>query len=95
MRGKAQIDVPFQVNRRFGHEVSPEFQEPANIGLGSQSFSQHDFSKRMEIQFEFRHHSEVTAASSQSPKQIWIFFCVGADDGTIRSNKSKTFDVVA
>ena len=35
MRSEAQINVPLQVERRFGHEVSPAFQQPANISLGT------------------------------------------------------------
>src|SRR5947208_1816363 len=35
VRRKAQINVPLQVNGRFRHVVSPEFKQPANIGLWS------------------------------------------------------------
>jgi hypothetical protein len=68
MRSKAKINVPFQVEWRVGHEVSPAFKEPANVRLGRQSFSEHNKGKWMEVHFEFRHHSEVTAAPAEAPK---------------------------
>ena len=49
----------------------------------------------MQLQFEFRDHSEVAAAATQGPKQIRILACVGPYDGTVRSYEGKSLDVIA
>src|ERR1035438_1446842 len=69
MGGQAQVNVPFQVEWRFGHEVSPAFKEPANVSLRRQSFGEHHGGKGMEFQFEFCCHSEVRSEERRVGKE--------------------------
>src|SRR5579863_3172165 len=48
----------------------------------------------MEFYFKFSDRTEVSAAASQSPKKVGIFFRGGVEDGSIGDDKREAFDVV-
>src|SRR5215470_3037535 len=95
MRGKAKVKIPLQVERRLSHEVPPAFEKLTNLGFRSQAFREHNRFQGMKFQFEFGHNSKVAAAPAQGPEQIRIFFCAGTHDGTVSSDESKRFHIVA
>src|SRR5215469_18834998 len=94
MRGKAKVKIPLQVERRLCHEVPPALEKLTNVGFMSQAFREHNRVQGMKFQFEFGHDSKVAAAPAQSPEQICIFFCAGAQDGLVSNHENKTFDIV-
>src|SRR5215469_14367179 len=92
---KAQIDVPLQVKRRLGHELSPELNQSTNDGFGSQSFSQYQRGEGMQSHFKFRDHAEVAASAAQGPEEVRILFCVGAHNGAVGSDQRQLLNVIA
>src|SRR5580698_5408984 len=49
----------------------------------------------MEFYFEVRDHTEIATASSQSPKQVGVFFCGCMHNRAVGSHQREAFDVVA
>src|SRR5271155_513371 len=49
----------------------------------------------MEFYFEIRDDSEVATASSQSPKQVGVFFCARIHNRAVGSHQREAFHIVA
>src|ERR1051326_2986301 len=95
VRGQAQVDVPLQIERRFSHEVTPEFKKLPDVRLRTQSFRQHHGCKRMELDFKFSHYAKIAAASTQRPEQICVLAGIRAYDGAVRRYQLKALNVIA
>jgi len=84
-RGKAQINVPLQVEWRFGHEVSPHSRSERISASGdSPSASTTEVSDGVSIRILLLLRSYRAHAT---PRINPDFFCVAAYDGTIRRYK--------
>jgi hypothetical protein len=94
-RSQAQVDVPFQIVWRFGHDVAPQLEKAADIFPRSYSLRQNDTGQAMQPDFECRDHAKVATATSQGPKQIGIVLGVGAHDGVVGGHEGETLDVVS
>src|SRR6185295_3595450 len=69
-RSQTQVDVPFQIVWRFGHDVAPQLEKAADIFPRSYSLRQNDTGQAMQPDVECRDHAKVATATTQGPKQI-------------------------